>query len=190
MNSSLVVLKLDEERYAVDSSNACSEAENEAQRTNARAVYPEPFNSVGCGYSPLNDYVRNQCSVVAAELGLDQEYCIQTELMVTLYCGTKADYAKFVTMLGARLQAVKGWVTNAAQLWPETQVADQSIAVLALAATGQKLPLQVLESQRGFYIGAADNEGPVSRESEEYWPSSILAGEALQHGGWTQRTRP
>lgn len=190
MNSSLVVLKLDEERYAVDSSNACSEAENEAQRTNARAVYPEPFNSVGCGYSPLNDYVRNQCSVVAAELGLDQEYCIQTELMVTLYCGTKADYAKFVTVLGARLQVVKGWIINAAKLWPTTSVEDKQFAALALAATGQKLPLQVLESQRGFYIGAADNEGPVSRESEEYWPSSILAGEALQHGGWTQRARP
>ena len=32
MNSSLVVLKLDEERYAVDSSNAYSKAEIETQR--------------------------------------------------------------------------------------------------------------------------------------------------------------
>jgi len=187
MNSSLVVLKLAEESYAVDSSSAYSKAEIEAERTNTKAVYPEPFNSVGCGYGPLTAYVKQLCSTVAAELGLDHEFCIQTDLMVTLYCGTKADYAKFVKVLGDRLQAVKGWIINATQLWPETQAEGKPIAVLALAATGQKLPLQVLESQRGFYLGAVDSEGPVSRESEEYWPSPNLAGEALLTGCWTQR---
>ncbi|UWC20635.1 hypothetical protein M5S84_25000 (plasmid) [Enterobacter hormaechei] len=36
---------------------------------------------------------------------------------------------------------------------------------------GFDLELQILKSQRGFYIGTATNEGyPVSRESAEYFP--------------------
>lgn len=124
--SSLIILKLAEERYAEDSSNAYSKAEDEAQRTNAYpVVYPEPFNEIGCGYGPLNDYVRKQCNAVAYELGLDADFCIQSELMVTLHCGAKADYAKFVKTLGERLQPVKGWVVNSSQLWPSTEVTEK-----------------------------------------------------------------
>ncbi|WP_341744595.1 hypothetical protein [Azonexus hydrophilus] len=123
--SVLVILKLAEESYAADSSSAYNKAEDEARRSNAYpVVYPEPFNSIGCGYGPLNDYVRKQCSAVASELGLDSDFCIQSELQVTLYCGTKADYAKFVQTLGVRLQAVKGWVINSSQLWPGTDVTE------------------------------------------------------------------
>jgi len=42
---------------------------------------------------------------------------------------------------------------------------------LALAYTGKRLPLQVLRSAAGHYIGTHDDEGPVSRESVEYFPS-------------------
>ena len=38
---------------------------------------------------------------------------------------------------------------------------------LALAWTGKRLPLQVLRSAAGHYIGTQDDEGPVSRESVE-----------------------
>jgi hypothetical protein len=41
---------------------------------------------------------------------------------------------------------------------------------LALAWTGKRLPLQVLRSAAGHYIGTQDDEGPVSRESVEYFP--------------------
>lgn len=60
---------------------------------------------------------------------------------------------------------------------------------MALADTGERLPLQVLESAAGeFYIGTFDfNDGPVSRESVEYWPSKSLADAAFAKGEWTQR---
>ncbi len=37
--------------------------------------------------------------------------------------------------------------------------------VLALVCTGLKLPLQVLHSSAGYYIGTQKDEGPISRES-------------------------
>lgn len=52
---------------------------------------------------------------------------------------------------------------------------------------GQRLPLQVLRSAAGYYLGTFDAEGPVSRESVEYWPQRTQAEDALRSGGWTQR---
>lgn len=50
------------------------------------------------------------------------------------------------------------------------------------------LPLQVMESQAGFYIGRRDTDGsPYSRESQEYWPTQKEAEEAFKQGAWTQR---
>jgi hypothetical protein len=58
---------------------------------------------------------------------------------------------------------------------------------------GYHLPLIALESANGFYLGTADELGPVSRESVEYWPTraaadAALAGKPGQH--WTQRFEP
>ena len=53
-----------------------------------------------------------------------------------------------------------------------------------------KIGLMVLQSAAGFYLGTADEEGPVSRESAEYWPTEEAASRALagQEGvDWTQR---
>lgn len=47
--------------------------------------------------------------------------------------------------------------------------------------------LTVLESNAGFYIGLADEDGPVSRESERYWPTREEAEHALDTGRWTRR---
>lgn len=58
---------------------------------------------------------------------------------------------------------------------------------IALQESGQRLPLRVLHTRAGFYIGTHDDEGPVSRESEEYFPKFKLANLALQDGSWTQR---
>ena len=63
-----------------------------------------------------------------------------------------------------------------------------STGILA-AESGFHLPLQVLKSGRGYYIGTANNEGPVSRESEEYFTTQSKADQALQSGVWTQRQR-
>lgn len=58
---------------------------------------------------------------------------------------------------------------------------------LALSVCGSKLPLQILQSSAGFYIGTADESGPVSRESAEYYLSRERAERALVDGEWTQR---
>lgn len=57
----------------------------------------------------------------------------------------------------------------------------------ALSHLRLELPLQVLMSNAGFYIGTLDEEGPASRESVEYYPSRELAQQALDNGTWTQQ---
>ena len=61
---------------------------------------------------------------------------------------------------------------------------------LALTWTGKRLPLQVLRSAAGQYIGTQDDEGPVSRESVEYFPTHLAAQRALDTHAWTQRAHP
>ncbi|XUT40237.1 hypothetical protein ACFIMZ_10175 [Burkholderia sp. F1] len=61
---------------------------------------------------------------------------------------------------------------------------------LALIHTGKLLPLEVLLSAAGHYIGTQDSDGPVSRESHEYFRSEAAAQRALDKGGWTQVPHP
>ncbi|WJV25662.1 MULTISPECIES: hypothetical protein [Pseudomonas] len=61
---------------------------------------------------------------------------------------------------------------------------------LALIYSGQLLPLQILSSNAGYFIGTADNEGPVSRESVEYFASRDQACRAFARGQWQQRDHP
>lgn len=58
---------------------------------------------------------------------------------------------------------------------------------LFAAEAGFELQIQVLSSQCGFYIGTANEMGPVSRESVEYYKTSQQADIALEKGEWTQR---
>lgn len=62
--------------------------------------------------------------------------------------------------------------------------------VLAKQYLDVSLPLQVLESNAGFYLGTADEDGPCSRESVEYWPAHGAADQALVSGEFTQRETP
>ncbi len=61
-------------------------------------------------------------------------------------------------------------------------------------ATQTTLPntvFSVLKSAAGFYIGTfCPVEGPISRESQEYWRTEAQAEKALQTGRWTQRPHP
>lgn len=52
---------------------------------------------------------------------------------------------------------------------------------------GYRLPLQICESAAGFYLGTADDSGPVSRESVEYFSTPEQAQHALETGVWNQR---
>lgn len=51
----------------------------------------------------------------------------------------------------------------------------------------KRRPLCVLRGIAGYYIGTANDEGPLSRESVEYFPTRDLAERALVYGCWTQR---
>ncbi len=61
---------------------------------------------------------------------------------------------------------------------------------LAQTYTGKRLPLEVLLSAAGHYIGTRDEVGPVSRESVQYFRSDKAASRALETGRWQQRTYP
>jgi hypothetical protein len=65
-----------------------------------------------------------------------------------------------------------------------------SFGYLAREYTGKQLPLQVLHSAAGHYIGTFDSDGPVSRESCQYFRSEAAAQRALAQGGWTQLMDP
>lgn len=55
----------------------------------------------------------------------------------------------------------------------------------------QQLELEVLESGAGFYIGTFDPvEGPISRDSEGYWPTREKAETALATNAWERRLNP
>lgn len=56
---------------------------------------------------------------------------------------------------------------------------------------GVELPIETLCSAAGWYIGTfSEYEGPMSRESVEYYPTEAAAQAALDAGTWTQRERP
>jgi len=65
-----------------------------------------------------------------------------------------------------------------------------AVGLLAHATSGQNLPLKVLHSAAGHYIGTFNDDGPVSRESVEYFPTREAASYALETGAWTQRRNP
>lgn len=67
--------------------------------------------------------------------------------------------------------------------------------MLAREYLNKRLPLMVMKSAAGFYLGTADEEGPASRESQEYWATAQEAQQALDSGlgdsmTWTQRATP
>lgn len=78
---------------------------------------------------------------------------------------------------------------------PEPTVTDSPVTPIQYGELAErychvKLPLQVLKSAAGYYLGTWDDEGPCSRESVEYWSMTLQAELALASGQWTQRTNP
>lgn len=55
---------------------------------------------------------------------------------------------------------------------------------------GTDYKLQVLQSNAGYYIGTFGAEGPVSRESQEYYSHRAAAEYALLRNTFTQRVNP
>lgn len=69
-------------------------------------------------------------------------------------------------------------------------MSHSKFGVLAQEYCQVRLPVMVLRSHAGWYIGTAGEDGPCSRESVEYFRSSEQAESALQTGAWTQRDHP
>ena len=65
-----------------------------------------------------------------------------------------------------------------------------SFGILAIRYGNLRLPLAVMQSHAGYYIGTHDDGSPVSRESGEYFPTHDDAQRALESGNWTQRQEP
>ncbi len=64
------------------------------------------------------------------------------------------------------------------------------IGKLAKETCGVELPVTILESRAGFYLGTEDQGVPFSRESAEYFATRSLAEAALACGKFTQRMYP
>ena len=64
------------------------------------------------------------------------------------------------------------------------------LSYLATRTFGHDVKLGVWQSGGGFYLGHWDVEGPVSRDSQEYWATKELAEQALKDKSWTQRVNP
>ena len=61
--------------------------------------------------------------------------------------------------------------------------------MLAKEILNRELPLQVCESEAGYFIGTiCPHDGPISRESQEFFPTREAAQTALETGSWTQLT--
>lgn len=72
---------------------------------------------------------------------------------------------------------------------PDAVQADGEVQYGALSeACGEKLPLEILKSAAGYYLGTYSERGPWTRESVQYWRTEAKAKEAWDKGNWTQRT--
>ena len=105
-----IFFKLDEERHAEMSAAAFGAAEAAAERNGRYPVaYPAIYETIGCGYGRLADYVRTCCSTLAADMALDMEICHQTDLIVTLYCGATIRYQEYLRRLAESMRPVGLW---------------------------------------------------------------------------------
>lgn len=80
--------------------------------------------------------------------------------------------------------------TATVNLFLDAASQPKPVGFLALKYCGKNLPLQVLQSTRGFYIGTTDEGLPCSRESVQYWSKREDAASALESGMWTQMMAP
>jgi hypothetical protein len=72
----------------------------------------------------------------------------------------------------------------------ESAINFKRFGYLAYVLCGKRLELMVLKSNAGFYIGTADDDGPCSRESVEYFHNKDDADASLAAGDWTQKQNP
>jgi hypothetical protein len=72
----------------------------------------------------------------------------------------------------------------------QTSNTPASVGKLALEFCKKSLPLEVMKSATGYYIGTSDEGMPCSRESNEYYRTEALALKAFEGSCWTQKSNP
>jgi hypothetical protein len=70
------------------------------------------------------------------------------------------------------------------------RVSNHPTGILAKQWCNKVLPLEILQTRAGFYIGTTDAGMPCSRESSVYWPTAEAAYAALASGEWPQKQEP
>ena len=100
----------------------------------------------------------------------------------------------YATIVGVGQHAKRRWVAKVVGC---SHVLDDNAptrrveyGLLAEQYCDVHLPLQVLRSGAGYYIGTFDGEGPCSRESIGYWPTYEQADKALRDREWVQKPNP
>lgn len=69
-----IFVELANKTYAQESRLAYELAEAAAaEKTQYPVIYPEPFNTIGCGYGALRKHAENMCTRLANELNVDWE---------------------------------------------------------------------------------------------------------------------
>ena len=69
-------------------------------------------------------------------------------------------------------------------------IINKEVKGIIAARFGHDLPVRILSSNAGYYIGTfSETHGPISRESQ-YFDKRIDAEEAFRKGTWTQRRNP
>jgi hypothetical protein len=67
----------------------------------------------------------------------------------------------------------------------------QQYGWLAAKFEKRQLPLEVCKGPASwplrYYLGTLEDDAPVTRESQERWPTREKAERALMSGNWTQR---
>ncbi|HEV2682596.1 MAG TPA: hypothetical protein VGV14_18995 [Rhodanobacter sp.] len=82
-------------------------------------------------------------------------------------------------------------MSSTASLSSQARSAENpGIGYLALTYADLRLPLEILKSAAGYYLGTTLAGAPVSRESREYFTSHEAATRALATGDWHQRACP
>lgn len=74
-----------------------------------------------------------------------------------------------------------------------TQTAVKPVAKIGLLAKSYcnlVLPVEVLQSAAGYFIGTQEEGLPITRESMEYFQEHQEAIDALNTGNWKQRRHP
>ena len=90
-------------------------------------------------------------------------------------------------MVLAALTALVCVVELAREAWTAARMSKPKYGYLVKKFSGEKLPLEILSSPYGWYIGTRKDGSPYTQESAELYSTAKAAERAFRTGRWTQR---